>query len=335
MSLMKRSSTHAFSNDSTSSSDDGSNVKNADRKIAKKILGTLFSEETYKEYLQDFKQNIYRPCPTDTTQPTRKLLVDAVIGVTYQDLQRLSFRAGVLFFSDNVIEELRGEIKKFVAKIIERALVFALDGCRMTVKREDIRRALIFTGNTVYGCSERQYNDVRQGKDHHPITSNIMTAWNARLDCIYSEQLGTDKVLKSEVVKIICRKVASGDYKCGLQFTEKAVDILQVALEAHLIKLLTDANKIACYTGRLILISEDIAFVRSLRGSDEHVGIHRQFSEKDDGSSDELSSDEEDDQTDDSNEECGRDSEHDFEPEEDDDDDDDNSDVSSDDNKSA
>ena len=81
----------------------------------------------------------------------RKILRDAIYGITKPAIRRLARRAGVKRISGLIYNETRGVLKKFLENIIKDAVVYTDHAKRKTVSCMDVVHALKRQGKTLYG----------------------------------------------------------------------------------------------------------------------------------------------------------------------------------------
>lgn len=71
----------------------------------------------------------------------------------------------------------------------------------------------------------------------------------------------------------MARKVAEDVGGCDIRFQDKALDGLQTASEAFLVKMLTEANKICSTSGRMTLQGNDLRLAISISGGESFEPI--------------------------------------------------------------
>lgn len=81
----------------------------------------------------------------------RRVLRDAVQGVTKPAIRRLARRGGVKRVSGMIYEETRGVLKVFLEKIIRESVCYTEHAKRKTVTATDVLYALKRQGRTLYG----------------------------------------------------------------------------------------------------------------------------------------------------------------------------------------
>ncbi|KAF2744194.1 histone-fold-containing protein [Sporormia fimetaria CBS 119925] len=86
----------------------------------------------------------------------KKVLRDAVHGVTKGDIRRLARRGGVKRISAMVYDEIRVALKKRLDRILFQAIAVVESSGRMTVTARDVVFVLNRLGTTLYGYDDQQ-----------------------------------------------------------------------------------------------------------------------------------------------------------------------------------
>jgi len=78
----------------------------------------------------------------------------------------------------------------------------------------------------------------------------------------------TKQLIAKSCFRRLAREIASG-YKTDLRFREEALDGLQEAAETQIVRLLSNANKVAVAEGRMTLQAKDLQIAKSIMEDSE------------------------------------------------------------------
>jgi histone H3 len=106
--------------------------------------------------------------------------------------------------------------------------------------------------------SPRQSPSKNTDKRKHRYKPGTVALRNIR-----KYQKGDDKLIPYAPFNRLVRSVAQ-DYKQDVRFTKDAIDMIQVALENKLVKLMHDANLVAIHSGRQTLAPKDLQLVKNV-----------------------------------------------------------------------
>jgi len=114
----------------------------------------------------------------------RKVLRNAIRGVTKPAIRRLARRGGVKRISSLVYEDVRAELKHFLESVLHKTILYTKHARRTTVTAQDVVYALKREGQVLYGFTDssnafagkkKRRNGVmnvgnnRSGKNYAPV----------------------------------------------------------------------------------------------------------------------------------------------------------------------
>ena len=202
----------------------------------------------------------------------RKVLRDNIQGVTKGAIQRLAHVAGVKRVSGLVYEEIRGVLKVYLEKVLQKATLYTAHSRRKTVSVEDVEAALNRhepSGGVIRGkskakvCPKYGYGfsfGVGQ-KPHRFLPGTValrkIRYYQKQSSCLHIGMLPFERVV---------REIAQNYVSWPIRFSKEAMTLLQYAAEHYLVKLLEDANLNAIHAKRQKIEPKDIQLARRIRG---------------------------------------------------------------------
>lgn len=182
--------------------------------------------------------------------------MDHLDGLTQSAIKRILRKAGVKNASGTIFEETRGVFLTMMDPMLKRILLFVEHERRKTAMPSDIKRAIesiglrLFTHDeTVTRCTARQYpKRTRRTRRGTRALKNI-GFYQRQSDCVYFTKTAFYRLVKEQV---------------DIRFNKVALDQLQLFLEAHLVRVLKNANLAAIHASRITLMPKDVQLARRL-----------------------------------------------------------------------
>ena len=136
----------------------------------------------------------------------RRVLRDNIDGITNPAIRQLCRRGGVKRISSLIIEETRGTLKVFLAKIIEKAVTLTEHYRRKTVSAMDVVHALKSEGRTIYGfgdgITEGMQTKVTKAEKERRIQNNNFRVAGADLKFMQTANSGIFTLVGLFLLKI-------------------------------------------------------------------------------------------------------------------------------------
>ena len=183
----------------------------------------------------------------------RKIIRDAIMGITKPAIKRIATKAGLERIGNSVSEESRAVLKVTLENLLSTVVTITQHMQRKTVSLQDVITALKIHGISWGGALDahmRMYQTT--GKR---LASKIKNA-----------QAAVESFL---IPKAAFRKLTreiSQDFSDELRFSSDALLLIQIAIEAYMLKLFQDCLILVNSRGDKTLSWKDLMRVRSIRG---------------------------------------------------------------------
>ena len=182
----------------------------------------------------------------------RKIIRDSIQGITAPALERLARRAGVKTLEKLVYEELRGILKLWLENILHDAVVVTEHLRAKNIKSSHIVASLGFNGLVALTDAMK----LKKAKD-------VKTTGAIRE--IRNQQKNSDTlVFPHSSFSNLCREIAQ-DFVENVRFSDKALLLLQTALEHYLVQILSDSQLLAIHSGRIRVETKDLQMTIRIR----------------------------------------------------------------------
>jgi len=190
--------------------------------------------------------------------------MDPVDALTKSAIQRLLRKAGVKSASGYTYDEARGVFLTMLDPMLRRILLFVEHERRKTAMPSDVKRAVESIGlrflthdNIVGRCAARKPSHPGPSSRKKPTRKGTLPLMNIRFyqrqsDCVYFTKTAFYRLVKNRVVGV------------DLRWNKVALDQLQLFLEAHLVRVLENANLAAIHASRETVMPKDIQLARRL-----------------------------------------------------------------------
>lgn len=193
-----------------------------------------------------------------------KIRIDAIQGITKPALKRIMHKAGVLYASGLMYEELRGVLKVRMEKLIRNAIYLADHEERKTVKVIDVIQAAEYLGLNILGVSKikRKKGPRRKKSDKSAFAKNkTLVEYVKKLQDPNQYTLEIPYTSFNRLVREI------GQYfKDKVRYTKQALMLIHQMMESYLINLMEDVLLCALHAGRKSVYPKDVQLARRIRG---------------------------------------------------------------------
>lgn len=211
----------------------------------------------------------------------RKVLRGNIGRITKPAIKRILSRAGVKRVSGLVYEEMRGNLRVFLEKIVRDMITYMEHDRRRTVQQKDLDLALETNGialaaginenasktASLQSCNARGKKSTREHKpkeitEEGPKKAHRFHPGTVALRDIRKQQKNSDCLaIPKKNFQDLTREVAQ-DYITDVRFSADVFDLLQLTVEDYLIKLAKSANLLALHAQRETLMPKDIQAVK-------------------------------------------------------------------------
>jgi histone H4 len=206
----------------------------------------------------------------------RKILRDNITGVTKPALKRIIFRGGVTRVNGLCFEELRGVLKIWLENVCRSITIFVEHERRKTIFPDDVAASLKLNG--VYICSGAggdsdtvlptcstftRPSKKGTGKTTRDAKPGAKAARDARFQQLNSDCSAIPQLPFERLVREILQ-----DFEHGFTFriNESALEMIQMAAEDYLVKLIDDCSIIMLSSQVETLSPKIIQTARRVRG---------------------------------------------------------------------
>lgn len=195
---------------------------------------------------------------------------DPIEKITKSALQRILKRCGVRRIGD-VFDLMRKIIKSFLTEVFKNAFIFMESGYRKTIQVEDLTSSLKMLGihlaagltseskSSLHSCnSVGKSGPVKKSKSDSTRRTNTVLKTN-RIINYYQNNSNCLAIPKSNFDFLI--RNISHEFGDGVRFSEGVIDLFQLAVEDHIVKICKKAYECALYSNRDTLNQKDIELV--------------------------------------------------------------------------
>lgn len=189
----------------------------------------------------------------------RKILRDNIDGLSEGAIQRIGFTAGVVSMSGEIKHEVRTIVTDILNVIVLHASEITSNEKRVRVTSEDIEEAIRiahektpFLARVLRSGDEGDVKRCPVGKCN--TTERKLNYYQKQSGCVHFSRTAFDCVVRE----------VSRDYKTDMQFSKDAIGILQLTVEAYLVRLLSAANQLVVHADRKTLMPKDLIAARTI-----------------------------------------------------------------------
>lgn len=208
----------------------------------------------------------------------RRVIRDAIQGVTRPAIRRLAYRGGVKRVSGLVYEETRGILKVYLEKILRVATAIVSHDKRKTVSAADVQKALVSQG--LHEVAGMPLTRMSTGMSAEDFTAYVDSSFESvdfsagkrrsrpgmkALRMIRKAQKSTGFLIPRASFARLVREVAQ-EFLGDLRFEDAAFRLLQASSESYLVHLFEHANLDAIHAKRETLMPKDLQLARRVRG---------------------------------------------------------------------
>lgn len=206
----------------------------------------------------------------------RKILRDAIGGVTKNAIARLAHKAGVKSMSALIYEEIRGILKVRLEEIISKAVIVTEHVRRKTVMVEDVQEGMHVLGygkvlawdgielkrcKTYESVKEAAASKKEEGKKTRKTARgkgqiSEIRFYQKQHDCVYIAMAVFERLVKE----------IGADYGQDLRWSGDCVAYLQMVMEDYIVSLFEDAVMCMLHAKRETLQPKDLQLARRIRG---------------------------------------------------------------------
>lgn len=189
----------------------------------------------------------------------RRILRENIQGLSEGSIQRIGFTAGVISMCGMIKMEVRTIVQDALTAILLHAIEITKNERRVRVTSEVIEEAIRVAHEKIpFLVRVLRSGDEGDAKRCPVGNSNTIerkvTYYQKQNGCVHFSRTAFDRVV---------REVAN-DYKTDLQFSKDAIGILQLTVEAYLVRLLSAANQLVVHADRKTLMPKDLIAARSI-----------------------------------------------------------------------
>lgn len=186
-------------------------------------------------------------------QGQNKVIRDPQDALTDGALQRLAFTAGVVSMAALTYWELRTLAVDALTKIMSATVNIARNDKRTRITCNDVEEGIRVAHQTVpYMPRVLRSGDEGDVKRCEVGKSNTIERkvafYQKQSACVHFSRDGFDRTIR----------LVSNDYGSGLQFSKDAIGILQMTIEAYLVRILAAANRLVVHAERKTLMPKDL-----------------------------------------------------------------------------
>lgn len=195
----------------------------------------------------------------------KRVVRDAIQGITKSAILRLAHKAGVKNVGSLVYEEVRGIVKLQLEHIVEKAVIVTKHSDRKTVMVGDIQEAMHVIGfkkmlawNNIElkRCSTYETNAKKPKKQLARGEGAIrqIRFYQKQHDCVYFAISSFAK---------LCKEITQ-DFAEDLRWSNDALAYVQMFIEDYLIALFEHVNLCAIHAGRMTIEPKDLQLVHRI-----------------------------------------------------------------------
>lgn len=190
--------------------------------------------------------------------------INAEQGITKPALRRIMRKAGVLYSSKTIYEELKDVLKVRMRPLLRNVIIIMNNDERKIVRYTDVIHAAEYLGINILG-----FNGITRKKVHQRKKSG-KTAYSKNNKLVsHDQQLQNANQYKLEIpfspFSRLIQKI-SHELNVKTKYSKPAVMLIHQMMESYLISLMEDVNLCAIHAGRKYVYPKDVQLARRIRG---------------------------------------------------------------------